>query len=146
MSHTDKENPSRGFTSHYKRPTQDDLRDKSFDLDTPVLQLPDGVDGRHTYSWTIRNAVEGLQIFGGIGSGKTSGSGRMVALKYLSMGFGGIVLTAKTDEKAHWQELCKIAGRTDDLIVIEPGGQHFFNLMEHLAAGGEQKEIGRAHV
>ena len=110
-----------------------------FDLDTPVLQLPDGDNNQLTYSWTIRNAVEGLQICGGVGSGKTSGSGRVVALKYLSMGFAGIVLTAKTDEKAHWQELCKIAGRTDDLIIVEPGGQHFFNIMEHLAAGGEQE-------
>lgn len=110
-----------------------------FDLDMPVLQLPDGEDGRQTFSWTIRNAVEGLQIFGGIGSGKTSGSGRMVALKYLTMGFGGMVLTAKTDEKNHWQELCKLAGRTDDLIIVEPGGQHSFNIMEHLTAGGEQE-------
>ena len=110
-----------------------------FDLDMPVLVIPDGEDNRQTYNWTLRNAVEGLQIFGGIGSGKTSSSGRMVALKYLSLNFGGLVLTAKTDEKAHWQELCRIAGRTDDLIIVEPGGDHYFNVIEHLAAGGEQE-------
>lgn len=111
----------------------------SFDLDTPVLQFPDGENNRETYNWTIRNAVEGLQIFGGIGSGKTSGSGRLVGLKYLSLGFGGLVLTAKTDERKHWEELCRIAGRSDDLIIMEPGSPHRFNIMEHLAAGGEQQ-------
>jgi len=53
----------------------------------------------HTNYWTIRNAVEGVQIFGGIGSGKTSGSGRVIALRYLASGFGGLVLTAKHDAK-----------------------------------------------
>lgn len=117
------------------------MKRHSFDLDTPVMQFPDGENNRETYNWTIRQAVEGLQIFGGIGSGKTSGSARMVGLKYLSLGFGGLVMTAKTDEKAHWEELCRITGRTDDLIIIEPGknGNHYFNIMEHLAAGGEQE-------
>lgn len=110
-----------------------------YDLDTPVLQLPDGDNNQLTYSWTLRQAFNGLAIFGGIGSGKTSGSGKMIALKYLSMGWGGLVLTAKTDEKSNWQELCKLTGRTDDLIIIEPGGEHFFNIIEHLAAGGEQQ-------
>ncbi|HTN46356.1 MAG TPA: TraM recognition domain-containing protein [Flavipsychrobacter sp.] len=110
-----------------------------YNLDMPVLKIPDGVDHKQTYNWTLRQAVEGLQLFGGIGSGKTSSSGRMVALKYLSLNFGGLVLTAKTDEKTHWEELCRIAGRSNDLIIIEPGGKHYFNLMEHLAAGGEQQ-------
>ena len=47
----------------------------SYDLDTPLLELGEGV------KWTARHAVEGTQIFGGIGSGKTSGSGQTLALK-----------------------------------------------------------------
>lgn len=99
---------------------------ESFSLDTPLLNLP-GYDSQ----WTVRNAVEGVQIFGGIGSGKTSGSGRMLALKFLSAGFGGLVLTAKPDEKELWQKYCQIAGRTDDLIIVEPQGEHRFNFLDY---------------
>lgn len=99
-----------------------------FNLDTPLIEFPDG--GRPTY-FTVRDAVEGIQIFGGIGSGKTSGSGRMLALKYLMNGFGGLVLTAKADEKEMWQEYCNLTNRTKDLIIIEPGGQHSFNFLEY---------------
>jgi len=82
-------------------------------------------------TWTVRDAVEGVQIFGGIGSGKTSGSGRMIALKYLANGFGGLVLTAKADEKAAWQEYCRLTNRSNDLIIVEPGGRHAFNFLEY---------------
>jgi len=63
-----------------------------FDLDFPLLNWGDK-DGR--MDWATSNAVEGVQIFDCIGSGKTSGSGRTLALKYLSVGFGGLVLTVK---------------------------------------------------
>lgn len=101
---------------------------KSFDLDTPLIDLA-SVSG--VSSWTVRNAVEGVQIFGGIGSGKTSGSGRMLALKYLANGFGGLVLTVKPDEKQAWQEYCRLAGREKDLLIIEPNGKHCFNFLQY---------------
>jgi hypothetical protein len=88
---------------------------KPFDLDQPVFEF---ISRDANYCWTVRNAVEGVQIFGGIGSGKTSGSGRMLALKYLKAGFGGLVLTVKPDEKALWQQYCHTAERSNDLIVI----------------------------
>ncbi|HYF32508.1 MAG TPA: TraM recognition domain-containing protein [Chitinophagaceae bacterium] len=80
--------------------------------------------------WTIREAVEGVGIFGGIGSGKTSGSGRLLAKKYLSDGFGGLVLTAKP-ERELWEQYCRETNRQDDLIIVEPGGQHHFNFIEY---------------
>lgn len=98
------------------------------DLDAPIIQF--AADGESN-AWTLRHAVEGVQIFGGIGSGKTSGSGRMLALKYLSNDFGGLVLTVKPDEKDVWQEYCRITGREKDLIVIEPGGAYNFNFLEY---------------
>lgn len=99
-----------------------------FDLDKSLIDFPtkDGVS-----SWTIREAVEGVQIFGGIGSGKTSGSGSNLALKYLSNGFGGLVLTAKADEKTLWENYCKKMGRLDDLIIVEPRGPHRFDFLEY---------------
>lgn len=91
--------------------------------------------------WTVRNAVEGVQIFGGIGSGKTSGSGRFLALKYLSAGFGGLVLTVKPDEKDLWVEYCALAGRSDDLIIVEDGRENYFNFLEYESKNGDTENI-----
>ncbi|MDF7816760.1 TraM recognition domain-containing protein [Runella sp. MFBS21] len=100
----------------------------AFDLDQPLIELASQTERGY---WTIRHAVEGVQIFGGIGSGKTSGSGRMLALKYLASGFGGLVLTVKPDEKQAWQEYCQLTGRERDLIILEPGGPHRFNFLQY---------------
>jgi hypothetical protein len=108
-----------------------------FDLDRPIIELATSNEKR---SWTLRHAVEGVQIFGGIGSGKTSGSGRMLALKYLSAGFGGLVLTVKPDEKQAWQQYCQIAKREKDLICIEPGGDHSFNFLQYISANADGKD------
>lgn len=99
-----------------------------FDLDRPIIELASGSERGF---WTVRHAVEGVQIFGGIGSGKTSGSGRMLALKYLAQGFGGLVLTVKPDEKQAWQDYCRLTGRERDLLIIEPDGAHRFNFLHY---------------
>lgn len=104
-----------------------------FDLDTPLITFT-APEGRSTF--TIRDAVEGVQIFGGIGSGKTSGSGRTLALKYLAHGFGGLVLTAKSEEKDLWIGYCRATNRLDDLIILEPNGAHRFNFLEYEATQG----------
>lgn len=102
---------------------------QSFDLDTILITLA-GVN-RIQETFSIRDALEGVQIFGGIGSGKTSGSGRLLAQKFLAAGFGGLVHTAKADEKDAWIEYCTQANRLDDLIIIEPGGEYSFNFLEY---------------
>jgi TraM recognition site of TraD and TraG len=86
-------------------------------LDTPLIKFSQDP----TDWWTIRNAVEGSQIFGGIGSGKTSGSGRMMALSFLRNGFGGIVLCAKPDEANEWEKYARLTGREKDLIIFNEG-------------------------
>lgn len=103
-----------------------------FTLDSVLLDF--SKNGNSQDTWTVRQAVEGVQIFGGIGSGKTSGSGKTLALKYLSSGLGGLVLTAKPDEKDMWVEYCKATGRENDLIIVEPKGDHFFNFLEYESA------------
>lgn len=113
---------------------------EDFDLDTVLLKLPSDIE------WTARNAVEGVQIFGGIGSGKTSGPGRMLALKYLSAGFGGLVLTVKPDEKAAWEEYCALTGRSDDLLVVEPGSGNFFNFLDYESRSDEAMSENLAQV
>jgi len=102
---------------------------QTWDLDTELLRFAGETERS---SFTIRNAVEGVQIFGGIGSGKTSASGRLIALKYLLHGFGGLVLTVKPDEKDTWLGYAKTTGREKDIIVIEPGqNKYVFNFLEY---------------
>ncbi|MCF8324416.1 MAG: type IV secretory system conjugative DNA transfer family protein [Leadbetterella sp.] len=101
-----------------------------FDLDTPIIELASAYGSSN---WTIKDSFEGIFIAGGIGSGKSTGSGRMLALKYLSNGYGGLVLTAKP-EKETWLEYCRLAGREADLLVIEPNGQHCFNFLQYESA------------
>ena len=72
-------------------------------------------------SWNYTDAYRGVQIFGGIGSGKSSGSGKTLALSYLKNGFGGIVLTGKVDETEAWLEYAKQTDRLTDIIVF---GEH----------------------
>lgn len=105
-----------------------------FDLDMPLMTWRG--KGDVCFYWTARHAVEGLQIFGGIGSGKTSGSGRKVAMKFLEANFGGVILTVKPDEKALWQHYCALAGRSNDLIIVEPGQENYFNFLDYESRDG----------
>lgn len=100
-----------------------------FDLDRILIELAGSTSVKG--NWTARHAVEGVQIFGGIGSGKTSGSGKMIALKYLEAGFGGLVLTVKPDEAALWQQYCELAGRENDLVIVGAGAGHYFNFLDY---------------
>lgn len=90
-------------------------------------------------AWTIGNAVEGVKILGGIGSGKTSGSGKTLAEKYLLAGMGGLVLTAKASERALWEKYCADTGRSADLIVLGPDDPLRFNFLKYEA---EQDDSG----
>ncbi|HEY5078584.1 MAG TPA: TraM recognition domain-containing protein [Opitutaceae bacterium] len=81
--------------------------------------------------WRIKDACEGTMIFGGTGSGKTSGSGRALAESFLRAGFGGLVLCAKPDEPSLWIRYASEAGREADLVMFG-GTEHWgFNFMRH---------------
>ena len=108
-----------------------------YNLDQPLIDL---VSPLGKASFTTRMAVEGCAIFGGIGSGKTSGSGRMLAIKYLADGWGGLILTVKPDEKAMWQDYCQLTGRGQDLLIIEPGGNQYFNFLDYETAQASGRE------
>lgn len=97
------------------------------ELDFPLLKFSDTEEDW----WTVRNAVEGVQIFGGIGSGKTSGSGRMLAKAFLQNGFGGLVLCAKPDEAGEWERYAEEFGREDDLIIFSEGSKWKFNPLQY---------------
>lgn len=95
---------------------------RTWRLDVPVLQLPD-TDRGVTHNWSIRDAFEGVQVFGATGSGKTSGSGSALALGLLRSRFGGLVLTAKPTDAEDWagpNGYLRRAGRSDRPIVVGP--------------------------
>jgi hypothetical protein len=81
--------------------------------------------------WRIKDACEGTMIFGGTGSGKTSGSGRALATSFLEAGFGGLVLCAKPDEPGLWRRYAAETGRGDDLVMFGHGEPWAFNFMRH---------------
>jgi len=94
-----------------------------FPLDKPICAFSE-------YDpFTIGDATQGVQIFGAIGSGKTSGSGAFLAKSYLTANFGGLILTVKTDEKETWQRYCEETGR--DLVVFNLESDWRFNFLEY---------------
>lgn len=82
-------------------------------------------------TWRLRHAFEGVQIFGGIGSGKSSGSGRKIAMKFLENGFGGLVHCAKPEEKDTWLKYAKETGRLKDILIFEEGSDLYFNPLQY---------------
>ena len=83
------------------------------DLDAPLLRLsPNDV-------FSVRDACAGVHIFGGIGSGKTSGSGRMLAGAYLRAGFGGLVTAVKPEEVELWRRYAREHGRERSIVVFD---------------------------
>ncbi len=109
-----------------------DRRTYLSDLDTPLVQFGPGDN------WTIEDAVSGVHVCGGNGSGKTSGSGQTLAKAYLRAGFGGLVLCAKNDERDNWIRYAKACGREKHLIIVSESGPWRFNLVQYeLGRGGD---------
>lgn len=101
-------------------------RTDKIELSKPLLHFSD----HRTDVWTIDDATKGTSIIGGTGSGKTTASGKQIAMSFLKEGWGGLVLCAKTDEADLWRQYCKKAGRLDDLIVFHRGSKVSINGVE----------------
>lgn len=81
--------------------------------------------------FTLDMASKGVQVWGATGSGKSSGSGQLLAVNYLRHGFGGLVLCAKTGEVETWRQYCRQAGRSNDLVVFNPKAPLRFNFLDY---------------
>ena len=79
----------------------------------------------------LDDLYKGVIIFGGIGSGKTSGSGSYFARQMLSLGYGGMVLCAGHDEKETWMSYAIETGRENDVIVVSSDTKHRFNFIDY---------------
>ena len=101
--------------------------DNPNDLNFPLLYF----DPNKEIAWTLEDAVRGVQVFGGIGSGKTSGSGKTIARSFLKSGYGGLVLCGKKDEREAWVEYATQCGRKDDLIIFSEKNPFRFNFLDY---------------
>lgn len=81
--------------------------------------------------WRLRDAYEGVQIFGATGSGKTSGSARAIAHAYLKAGFGGLVLCAMPAERHQWERYARECGRANSVIVFDGSGERRINFLNY---------------
>lgn len=79
----------------------------------------------------VQDSFEGVQIFGGTGSGKTSGSGQALAMAYLRAGYGGMILCAKPGEAATWIKYARKAGRAAHVVHFHPDGDAGFNFLDY---------------
>ncbi len=80
-------------------------------LDTEIMNF----EGN---SWTTRDASTGLICFGMTGSGKSSGPLRSIAIRFLELGYGGIVFCAKPDECETWETYAKETNRSKDILKL----------------------------
>lgn len=106
---------------------------RSVDLDSALLQLT-SVD-----KFCLRDACQGVLILGGVGSGKTSASGKVLAHSYLRAGMGGLVLCAKPEEVDLWKRYCAETNRGKSLVVFDgkSAGYNFIaaEIARHGSAG-----------
>jgi len=89
--------------------------------------------------FSLAEAKQGICIFGENGSGKTSGSGRLFARKFLEKGFGGLVLCFKSgkderdDDAKLWLRYLREMGRESDARIFSATGDLRFNFLEYEA-------------
>ena len=86
----------------------------------------------------IARLLRGTQIFGGTGSGKSSGSGKTIAKAFLKSGFGGLVLCAKPDERKTWEKYARETEQEHRLEVFNvESGLQFNPILYEATRGGE---------
>jgi hypothetical protein len=94
--------------------------------------------------FTLRDLLNGgIAILGRTGSGKTSSSGYMLGKGMVGMpSSGGLILASSLDDRAFWERVFALAGRSTDLLVFEPGGPLQFNLIDYeMQNGADAREL-----
>jgi hypothetical protein len=94
----------------------------------------------------IRDLLRSIVIFGAAGSGKTSGSGYLIAKSLAACRkIGGIILASKPEDREFWEGIFRKAGRARDLLVFNAATALRFNFIDFiLRNGGDTREITKA--
>jgi len=82
-------------------------------LSTPLCRLSP------TDFFDLEMATKGVHIFGGIGSGKTSGPGRFLSELYLRNGFGFCVTCTKPGDVEWWVRRAERTNRLNSLVILD---------------------------
>jgi GTPase SAR1 family protein len=86
---------------------------------------------------TLRDATQGIFVFGASGCGKTSGVLRVVSKSLLRSGAGGLILCGKSDETKLWLDYAAQTGRSSSVLLFSGEGKERFNFLEYeLLRGG----------
>ena len=96
-----------------------------FDLDYPLMRWSP-VD-----PFRLRDAVTGVLVTGGTGSGKTSGPYKALLRTYFRAGYGAIIFVTKPQEFSEIRQLAEETGRLDHLIRFAPEEKYRFNFMAY---------------
>lgn len=85
-------------------------------------------------AFRLGDAYTGYLALGSTGSGKTSAA-RSLALSYLRIGMGGLVLSAKASQPEwdNWQQLASQSDRQAQLIRFDEQGVYRFNFLDYAA-------------
>jgi TraM recognition site of TraD and TraG len=118
-----------GQRTKIPRRRQTRLRESDWPLNLPLVRFSERTED----IWTLSDAFQGVSIMGENGSGKTSGSGKHLARKFLQNGFGGLVLCFKTDEADLWRSYLQHAGRETDGRFFGIDEVFRFNFMDYEA-------------
>lgn len=97
----------------------------SSSLDSPLFEWATGAP------FTYRDSFQGVQVLGGVGSGKTSGSGRQLLMSMAEHGYGGLILCSKVSDLEDYLEIMRAAGRMDSVLVFEPDGPWRLNWLDY---------------
>lgn len=97
--------------------------------------------------FSVRDACQNTAIIGKTGSGKTSGAGDYILRSMIRANSGGLWIASKPEDKAYAIRLFREEGRPNDLLIMEPGGDYRFNILDHeRAKGADTRELAQAFV
>lgn len=82
-------------------------------------------------AFTVGDSFKHVFVMGASGSGKTSGSLATLFRSYLRVGYGGLVLCAKVEERDTWIRYAQQTGRVGDLVVVSPETGITFNFLNY---------------
>jgi type IV secretory pathway TraG/TraD family ATPase VirD4 len=92
---------------------------------------------------TVRQMCQNTMILGKTGSGKSSGSGDFLLRRLVSYNnSGGLILAAKPEDKQYFLRVFREERRLDDLLILEPGGEYRFNILDYeLKRGSDTRQL-----